>query len=138
MIDRLRLGTSANFYKLARRLSASAISDLFRQLRATAQSPSQNLFRHVRDRTNGTTWSAICFFHDHEPGFLRPLPRGQAERTCGYVLLVEHRQHLAVFKSGLELPSAFKTRYLQRIAYERIEAATAQQDAILRKSDCAT
>jgi hypothetical protein len=133
MIDRLRVGASANFYRLRRRLSTASVSVLFRQLRASARSPSQNLFRHTRERTNGATWSAISFFEDRDPSFLRPPPGNQTERTCGYLLLVEHRQHLAVFKSGLDLPSGFKTEHLERIPQDRVEAATAQQDAVFEK-----
>jgi hypothetical protein len=50
-------------------------------------------------------------------------PPGQTERTCGYLLLVEHRHHLAVFKSGLELTSSFKAKHLERVPHERVEAA---------------
>ena len=109
------------------------MTELFRQLRAAARSPSQNLFRHRRQRTDGARWSAIAFFHDRDPAFLRPPPPGQTERTCGYLLLVEHRYHIAVFKSGLELPSSFKTKHLARVPHERVEAATAQEDAIFEK-----
>jgi hypothetical protein len=132
VIDRLRVGMTANFYRLRRRLNASSVSELFHELRAAARSPSQNLFRHERQRTDGATWSAIAFFQDRDPAFLRP-PPSQTERTCGYLLLVEHRHHLAVFKSGLELTSSFKTKYLERVPHERVEAATAQKDAIFEK-----
>lgn len=79
------------------------------------------------------TWSAIAFFENRDPIFLRPPPTDQTERTCGYLLLVEHRSFLAVFKSGLELPSSFKSYYLERVPYERVEAATAQEDAVFEK-----
>jgi hypothetical protein len=91
------------------------------------------LFRHERERSDGATWSAIAFFQTHDPVFLRPPPPGQTERTCGYLLLVEHRHHLAVFKSGLELTSSFKTKHLERVPHERVEAATAREDAIFEK-----
>ncbi len=121
MIDRLRIGTTANFFRVKRRLTALSISELFRQLRATTRSPSRNLFRHVRQKTNGVTWSAISFFQDRDPVFLRPPPIDQSERTCGYLLLIEHRQHLAVFKTGLELTSGFKTRHLDRIGHDGVD-----------------
>jgi hypothetical protein len=124
---------TANFYRLRHRLSAASVTELFRQLRAAARSPSQNLFRHRRQRTDGATWSAIAFFHDRDPAFLRPPPPGQTERTCSYLLLVEHRHHIAVFKSGLELPSSFKTKALERVPHERVEAATARKDEIFEK-----
>jgi hypothetical protein len=49
------------------------------------------------------------------------------------LLLVEHGNHIAVFKSGLELPPSFKTRYLDRVPNEHVEAATAREDAIFEK-----
>ena len=124
---------TANYYVLGHRLSDASVTDLFRQLRAETHSPSQNLFRHVRERTDGATWSAIAFFYDHDPIFLRPPPPNQTERTCGYLLLVEHRRHVAVFKSGLELPSGFKTTHLERVPYDRVEAAIAQKDVVFEK-----
>ena len=48
-------------------------------------------------------------------------------------MLVEHRSHVAIFKSGLELPSSFRTAHLERVPYEQVEAATAQQDAVFEK-----
>jgi hypothetical protein len=132
LINNLRVGTTANFYKLRRRLTGASIAELFRQLRATARSPSQNLFRHERERSNGAVWSAIAFFQEHDPVFLRP-PPPQSERSCAYVLIVEHRGHAATFKSRLEVPSTFKSMYLDRVAPDRIEAVTAQADAIFEK-----
>ena len=132
MIDHLRVGRTANFYKLKKRLAGTAVTALFRQLRAEAKSPSQNLFSHVREHGGGAIWSAIAFFQDHDPNFLRP-PPAQTERICGYLFLVEHRGYVAVFKSGLDLPSAFKTKYLERVPQERVEAATAKKDAIFEK-----
>ena len=49
------------------------------------------------------------------------------------MFLVEHRHHVAIFKSGLELTSSFKTRFLERVPHDRVEAATAQEDAIFEK-----
>jgi hypothetical protein len=37
------------------------------------------------------------------------------ERVCGFLLLVEHRNHVAVFKSKLDVPAGFVTRYLGRV-----------------------
>ena len=55
------------------------------------------------------------------------------DRICGFVLLVEHRNHVAVFKSKLELPASFSTRYLGRVSAERIDLAVARRDAVFEK-----
>lgn len=47
--------------------------------------------------------------------------------------MVEHREHIAVFKSKLDIPAAFVTRYLDRLATERIDVAIARQDAVFQK-----
>jgi hypothetical protein len=132
LINNLSVGATANFYKLRRRLTGASIVELFRQMRATARAPSQNLFRHERERSNGAVWSAIAFFQEHDPVFLRPPPL-QSERSCGYVLIVEHRSDAAIFRSKLEVPSTFKSIYFDRVAPNRIEAVTAQADAIFEK-----
>lgn len=132
MIDNLKVGKTANFYEIGRRLSGASIADLFRLIRSTTQGPSQNLFKYERERSHGATWSALSFFHEKAPAFLRPPPT-QAERVCGFILLVEHRNHIAVFKSGLDIPLTFKSRHFSRIPIERVEAATAQTDAVFEK-----
>src|SRR5260221_6657930 len=43
-------------------------------------------------------------------------------------MLVEYREHVAIFKLGLDLPSTFKTDYLQRAGDDRVEAAIARAD----------
>lgn len=55
------------------------------------------------------------------------------ERVGGFLLLVEHRGHAAIFKSGLEVPAGFATRYLGRVPGERVDVAVARQDAIFEK-----
>ena len=132
MIENLRVGRAANFSRLQKSLSDAAVAALFRRVRAGTSKPSQNLFHHVREGAPGARWSAICFFHDRPPTFLRP-PPSQSERLCGYLLIVEHRKHVAVFRSGLHLPSSFKAKYLERVSHERIEAATAKSDAVVEK-----
>jgi hypothetical protein len=44
-------------------------------------------------------------------------------------MLVEYREHIVIFKSGLDLPSTFKTDYLRRAGDDRVEAAIARADA---------
>ena len=132
MIEALRVGKTANFRSLKRRLSNAAVDDLFRQIRAGQPSASQNLFYHRRVRAGGAIWSAISFLYDRSPSFLTE-EAGIRERACGFVLLVEHRGHVAVFKSKLDLPTGFATRYLGRVSAERVDLAVARRDAVFEK-----
>src|SRR5579872_999827 len=129
MIDWLRSAKSANFYKKRKRLSKAAITELFRTIRQNSDTPSQNVFHHVKQSLGHASWSALAFFYERDPSFLE-LPQGHTrERVCGFLILVEHCEHVVIFKSGLDLPSSFKTDYLQRAGDERVEAAIARADA---------
>lgn len=132
MIDDLRVAKTANFYSLTRMLSNAAVDDLFTRIRAGQPSPSQNLMYHRRVRTGQAHWSAISFHYDRSPSFVTE-DAGIRDRICGFVLLVEHRNHVAVFKSKLELPASFSTRYLGRVSAERIDLAVARRDAVFEK-----
>lgn len=128
MIDWLRSAKSANFYKKRKRLPKAAITELFRTIRQNSDTPSQNVFHHVKQPLGHASWSAIAFFYERAPSFLE-LPEGQTqERVCGFLMLVEYREHVVIFKSGLDLPSEFKTDYLQRAGDDRVEAAIARAD----------
>ena len=129
MIDWLRSAKSANFYKKRRRLPKAAITELFRTIRQNSDTPSQNVFHHVKQPLGHASWSAMAFFYERAPSFLE-LPKGHArERICGFLMLVEYREHVVIFKSGLDLPSTFKTDYLRRAGDDRVEAAIARTDA---------
>lgn len=132
MIQHLHVPKAAYFYDVAERITDKAIDELFRDLRRQAIEPTQNLFRHDREDLNGARWSAICFAHHRSPGFLDPPPRLK-ERFYGFLMLVEHAGKVAVLKSGLDLTTAFKSRHLNRIDAERVEAALAHSDAIFEK-----
>jgi hypothetical protein len=132
MIDNLRITKTANFYSLNRPLSNSAIDELFRRIRASQPSASQNLFLHRREPLQGATWSAISFLYDRPPSFLLE-DASVVERVCGFVLLVEYRGHIAVFKSRLDIPAPFSKRYLGRVRADRIDVAIARGDAVFEK-----
>lgn len=132
MIDHLRVGKAANFYSLTRRLTNVAVDDLFRWTRASQPSASQNLLYHRRERFDGAVWSAISFLYDRPPSFLLE-DAGVMERVCGFMLLVEYRDHVAVFKSRLDLSASFSTRYLGRVPAERIDVAIARGDVVFEK-----
>lgn len=129
MIDWLKAPRSAYFYKKRKRISQAAVAELFRIIRQNCDAPSNNLFRHIKETVGHALWSAIAFFYEREPAFLN-LPEGHSkERICGYLVLVEHRDHVALFKSNLDVPSMFKTEYFQSAGNDRVEAAIARADA---------
>lgn len=132
MIDHLEIAQSGYFHQRKRRLSNEAINRLFTTIRAQARRPSQNLFRVDRVVLDDARYSAICFSHERDVSFLAPEAEA-VERVYGYVLIVEHGPYIAVFKSGLDLPSAFKTAHLGKVANERIESAIARQDVVFQK-----
>lgn len=132
MIEHLEFGRSGYFYQRKRRLSNDAIDKLFRVLRAQARQPSRNLFRADRIALGDARYSVICFSYERDVSFLSP-EAGVVERVFGYILIVERGPHVAVFRSGLELPSAFKTAFLGKIANERIDSAIARHDAVFEK-----
>jgi hypothetical protein len=132
VIEDLRVAKTANFYRLNRRLSTAAIAKLFRTIRAAHANASQNHFSESRVASGAARWSALSFLYDRHPAFLRKEADVQ-ERVGGFVLLVEHRDLVAIFKSGLEIPAGFATRYLGRVPGDRVDVAVARQDAIFEK-----
>lgn len=129
MIDWLQYSKTGTFYQCTRRLTKVAISDAFKATRLAVAEPSRNLFYHVREELQGASWSAIAFFHERDPAFLELPVHHSRERLCGFILLVEYRQCVAVFKSGLELPTSFKEHHFRAVGSDRVEAATARANA---------
>jgi len=133
MIDWLKVPKSAYFYRKRGRLSKAAVTDLFRQLRQSRTAASNNIFQHIKEPLTHAHWSAIAFYYDSEPAFLE-LPAGEPrERVCGFMLLVEYKEHVVLFGSGLDLPSRFKTRHFERVGNERVERAIARADTTVEK-----
>ncbi|MCW2413448.1 MULTISPECIES: hypothetical protein [unclassified Sphingobium] len=132
MIEHLRAAKTANFHRLKKPLSLAAINGLFTSIRASHAEPSHNFFAYRRVEQGPAVWSAICFSYEQKPAFLAD-HAGADERVWGFLLLVEHRGHAAIFKSRFNLPNAFGTRYLGRVSAERVDAAIARRDAIFEK-----
>src|SRR5208337_3287822 len=129
MIDWLRATKSANFYRKTKRLSKKAVVDLFRTIRQNSEAPSRIICHHVKEPFNHTSWSTVAFLYERSPAFL-DAPDGEVkEIICGFVFLVEYRDFVALFKSNLDVPPAFKTEYLGRIPDSQIDAAIARIDA---------
>lgn len=132
MIEHLKIGRAAYFYKRKKALSDAAIMALFTTLRQNSQKPSQNLFRQVRVRSGRVRYSAICFSFERQPAFLNT-QAGVWERIFGFLLIVEKEDLIAVLKSGLDLPSEFKSDYLEKLAARKVETAIAQKAAVFEK-----
>src|SRR5580704_11048484 len=133
MIDWLRTAKSANFQAKAKRLPKKAIVGLFRTIRQNSEAPSNDIFRHVKESLGHASWSALAFLYERDPSFLDTPDDDVKESVCGFLLLVEYRDHLALFKSNLDVPSEFKTEYFQRIGANRIETAIARADVIFEQ-----
>lgn len=135
MIDWLRTTQSAYFFKKKIKLPKKAIAETFKDIRSAADTPTnRNVFLHVKESLGQANWSAISFYFERIPAFLHDLPpKYMKERICGFLLLVEYRDHAVLFKSNLDLPSEFKTKYLQRIGDDRLESAIAQESVIFER-----
>jgi hypothetical protein len=70
MIEHLKIGRAAYFYKRKKALSDNAVTKLFTALRKNANEPSRNLFREVRVQSGDARYSAICFDFARQPSFL--------------------------------------------------------------------
>jgi hypothetical protein len=135
MIDWLRTTTTAYFYKKRKRLPKVAIANLFRTIRNSSDAVGRNMFNHIKEQYSHSQWSAIAFFYERDPSFLA-YPEGYdrtKERICGFLMLIEYREYAVLFKSNLELPSTFKTEYLQKVGDQHFEAAVAPLDATVEK-----
>lgn len=135
MIDWLRTTQSAYFYKKKLKLPKKAIAEAFKDIRKAAEpATNRNVFLHVKETLGQAHWSAISFYFERTPAFLHDLPpKYMKERICGFVLLVEYRDHAVLFRSNLDFPSDFKTKYLQRVGDDRLESAIAQETAIFER-----
>ncbi|WP_271519008.1 hypothetical protein [Bradyrhizobium sp. CCBAU 53380] len=103
MIDALRVAKTAHFYSLKRPLSNASVDELFRRVRAGHPSASQNVFFHRRSQAGESFWSAISFFYDRTPSFLSQ-DADFRERICGFILVVEHRDHVQFSDQSLKCP----------------------------------
>lgn len=132
MIDDLLAPMTASFFAVKKKLSAKAVTDLFVALRDAHDVSTHDIFRYTRETAGDSRWSAICFSYESPPSFLDPTTEVR-ETLCGYLLLIEYAQHVAVFSSRLGLTSTFKTTYLSPVAISRVEGAVAKGDAVFQR-----
>nr|WP_314429666.1 hypothetical protein [uncultured Brevundimonas sp.] len=131
-IDNLRISANANFHQLTATPTAKDIDKLFKKLRGEVKGAKYPVhFRQIRNVHKAATWSAIAFSY---PRVATMLPEGgKIETVVGYVLLVEHKDHLAVFKSGLDLTPDFKKMFTQRLSQKTVQTALAAKDSVFEK-----
>ncbi len=132
MIQHLDINRAGYFYRCKKRLTNAAISNLFVDLRRAADDPKRNLFRETRETSENAIYSAICFSFARKASFLKP-PAEANERIFGFLMLVEYGEYVALFKSGLDLPSSFKSEYLETVGHGRVERAIATNEATFEK-----
>lgn len=102
---------------------------MFRAIRKAQMSPSNNLFSLVRQPQGASIWSALCFQFDKIPAFL-PGTGDVTDRVTGYLLFVEHRDHVAIFKSQIDVPANFAKRHLQRIGAQDVDRGLTSKDSV--------
>lgn len=128
MIEHLLIGWSGQFFTSAKRFNDAAIEGLFEALQDEVERPGKCLFRTVRRVHKAKRYSAICFPYDRQPSFLTE-EVGVSDRIHGYMLVVEHGDLVAIHKSALEIPPAFKGEWLRRVGSANVERAVAKADA---------
>lgn len=132
VIDDLLAPKTAVFFVVRKKLSNRAIADLFVTLRESYYVSTRDIFRYTREAVANARWSAICFSYESAPSFLDPTTKVR-ETLCGYLLLIEYADHVAVLSSRLALPATFKTTYLSQVPISRVEGAIAKGDAVFQR-----
>jgi hypothetical protein len=131
-IDKLSIGANANFHQLAEATNAVDVKALFTWLRKDLDGRKYPVhFREVRQVHGACTWSAIGFSYPRPAGVLPAA--GNLETVVGYILLVEYKGHLAVFKSGLDLSPDFKKKYVRRLSHKTVQYAVAAKGSVFEK-----
>lgn len=132
MIDKLQASKSCYFYRQKAPITSIAITALFRAIRGAQISPSNNFFSFVRQPHGASTWSALCFQFDKNPAFL-PGAHAVVDRVTGYLLIVEHRDYIAIFKSQIDVPADFSKRHLQRISAQDVDRGLTSKDSVFAR-----
>lgn len=129
MIDELQASKSCYFFGQQSPITASAITSLFRAVRGAQISASNNFFSFVRESHGAALWSSLCFQFDKTPGFL-PGSDSVVDRVTGYLLVVEYRSHIAIFKSQIDVTPEFAKRYLKRVSPQEVDRGLTSKDSI--------
>ena len=129
MIDELQASKSCYFFRQRARITASAITALFRAVRGAQTSASNNFFSFCREPHGAALWSSLCFQFDRTPAFL-PGSDSVVDRVTGYLLIVEYRGRIAIFKSQIDVTPDFAKRYLKRVSPQEVDRGLTSKDSI--------
>ena len=132
MIDALQTSRTGTFSVLSQPPTDAEVDEMFEALRAAQQNAQPDLFRHVRLVEGEARWSAIAFNYERRPAFL-PDQNAIWEVVCGFMLFVECNGYAVVFRSRLDLTSAFRLNHLTKLSPERVNMAIARPDAVFEK-----
>ncbi|WLG59614.1 hypothetical protein PSH77_14090 [Pseudomonas extremorientalis] len=132
MLDELQASKSCYFYRQKSPITAAAVTALFRAIRAGQTSPSNNFFSYTRQAQGASIWSALCFQFDKTPSFL-PGADDVIDRVTGYLLIIEHRDHVAIFKSQIDVTADFAKRHLQRIGAQEVDRGLTSKDSVFAR-----
>lgn len=132
MINELQASKSCYFYRRKAPITTVAITTLFQAIRAAHPSPSNNLFSFIRQPHGISIWSALCFQFDKTPAFL-PEANDVIDRVTGYLLIVEHRDYIAIFKSQIDVTPDFTKRHLQRIGAQDVDRGLTSKDSVFAR-----
>lgn len=129
MINELQTSKSCYFFKQRTRVTSKAITELFRAVRSSQVAASNNHFSFIREVSGAANWSGLCFQFERTPPFL-PGTQTLVDRVTGYILLIEYRGHIAVFKSQIDVTPEFSKRYLQRMDPQAVDRGLTSKDSI--------
>jgi hypothetical protein len=129
MIDELQASKSCYFFGQGVPITASAITALFRAVRGAQISASNNFFSFSREPHGAALWSSLCFQFDRTPTFL-PGSDSAVDRVTGYLLVVEYRSHIAIFKSQIDVTPEFAKRHLKRVSPQEVDRGLTSKDSI--------
>jgi hypothetical protein len=129
MIDDFQTSKSCYFFRQRTAVTASSITAMFRAVRRAQISPSNNFFSFTRERHGAALWSSLCFQFDRTPAFL-PGSSSVVDRVTGYLLVVEYRNHIAIFKSQIDVTPEFAKQHLKRVSPQEVDRGLTSKDSI--------
>lgn len=129
MIDELQASKSCYFFRQQAPITASTIAALFRAVRGAQTSASNNYFSFNRNSHGAAFWSSLCFQFDKTPAFL-PGSSSVVDKVTGYLLIVEYRGHIAIFKSQIDVTPEFAKQHLERVSAQEFDRGLTSKDSI--------
>lgn len=129
MINNLQASKSCYFFRQRTAITAKSITALFRAVRRAQISASNNFFLFIRESHGGALWSSVCFQFDRTPTFL-PGSDSMVDRVTGYLLIVEYRNHIAIFKSQIDVTPEFEKQHLKCVSPQEVDRGLISKNSI--------